>query len=80
MVMVRPTLFTLMLWMEHRVNLSDQLQARLAIRHPHIVRLFSEYYETIWKNATPIKIGAMIEDEVVEWVLGREKPPRRNGG
>jgi hypothetical protein len=60
--------------------LSDQLQSKLAIRHPHIVRLFSEYYETIWKSATPIKIGAMIEEQVVEWILGREKTSRRNGG
>jgi hypothetical protein len=56
--------------------LSDQLQSKLAIRHPYVVSMFSEYYEAIWNNATPIKVGTMIEKDVVERILGKEEEPR----
>ena len=56
--------------------LSDQLQSKLAIQHPHIVRLFYEYYEAIWRNARSIKVGTMIEEDVVERILGKEEEPR----
>jgi hypothetical protein len=45
--------------------ISDQFSTLLAIRHPQIVSLFKEYYETLWKEAIIIKEGARIYKDVV---------------
>jgi hypothetical protein len=51
--------------------LSDQMQSKMAIRHPYIVKLFAEYYEVIWKNATPIKTGTTTEEKLVQGILNK---------
>lgn len=53
------------------IVLSDQFQSNFALKHPYIVKLFSEYYEEIWKNATSIKLGTDIRMEVVEEILNK---------
>jgi len=59
--------------------LSDQLQSKLAIKHPYIVKLFAEYYEEIWRHATPIKVGVTIEEKAVQRILNKGLSSR-NGG
>lgn len=54
---------------EEVVFLSDQFSTTLAIRHPAIVQLFKEYYEEMWKSATPIKISTKINQEVVDQIF-----------
>lgn len=54
------------------IVLSDQFQTKFALRHPHIVRLFQEYYEEIWRNAIPIKIKKEIRVDVVNRILATD--------
>lgn len=54
------------------IVLSDQFQTKFALRHPHIVKLFQEYYEEIWKNSTPIKIKTEIKSDVVSKILNTD--------
>lgn len=54
------------------IVLSDQFQPKFALRHPHIVKLFQEYYEEIWKNSTPIKIKTEIKSDVVSKILNTD--------
>ena len=51
------------------IILSDQLPSKLAIRHPHIVRLFVEYYDDIWDASTKIKDEFGVHVDEVEKVL-----------
>jgi hypothetical protein len=37
------------------IILSDQLPSNLAIRHPHIAKLFALYFDEVWKSATKIR-------------------------
>lgn len=41
-------------------------EIRLAIRHPDIVKLFQDYYDTIWHGAKVLKEGDRIEWDVFE--------------
>lgn len=54
------------------IILSDQFQTKFALRHPHIVKLFQEYYEEIWRNSTPIKIKTEIKSDVVSKILNTD--------
>lgn len=54
------------------IVLSDQFQTKFALRHPHIVKLFQEYYEEIWRNSTPIKIKTEIKSDVVSKILNTD--------
>ena len=51
------------------IVLSEQFQTKFSLRHPYIVKLFEEYYEKIWRNAIPIKIGKDIKTDVVNKIL-----------
>lgn len=51
---------------EEVIVLTDMLKSKFAVKHPYIVGLFAEYYEEIWRKATPIKIGTTIRQDVVE--------------
>jgi len=51
---------------EEVIFLSDQIESRIAIRHPHIVKLFCQYYEDIWRNAIPIKLGTKVQQNVID--------------
>jgi len=48
--------------------LSDQLDTKLATRHPVLVRLFSDYYEDIWKQAKVIKHGPTIKQDILRTI------------
>jgi hypothetical protein len=39
---------------------------RLAVRHPDIVKYFSQYYEDIWKQGKPLKVTGKIEQDLLE--------------
>lgn len=54
---------------EEVIVLSDMLESKFAIRHPHLVKLFVEYYEEIWKRATQIKMGTTVNQDVIESIL-----------
>lgn len=54
------------------IVLSDQFQTKFALRHPHIVKLFQEYYEEIWRHSTPIKIKTEIKSDVVSKILNTD--------
>ncbi|MFZ5903103.1 MAG: hypothetical protein ACOYZ8_06105 [Chloroflexota bacterium] len=54
------------------IVLSDQFQTKFALRHPHIVKLFQEYYEEIWRNSIPIKIKTEIKSDVVSKILNTD--------
>jgi hypothetical protein len=54
---------------EEVIILSDQFLTKLAIKHPDLVKLFKEYYDEIWKNATPIKIGTKVNEEKLRIIL-----------
>jgi len=54
------------------IVLSDQFETKFALKHPHIVKLFVEYYEEIWRNAVPIKIKAETRKDVVDLILNRD--------
>jgi hypothetical protein len=43
---------------------TDEL--RLAIRHPTIVKLFVDYFDSIWRAATPLKQGDVVSKELLE--------------
>jgi len=53
------------------IVLSDQFQTQFALKHPHIVKLFIEYYEEVWKHAIPIKIGKEIKSEIVDNIISK---------
>lgn len=53
------------------IILSDQFPSRLAVRHPYLVKLFEEYYEEIWKNAVPIKVGKNIDKKELDNILSQ---------
>ena len=59
---------------EEVIVLSAQFAAKLAIRHPHIVRLFAEYYDQVWNGAIPIKIGTTFRDENLIASILHENP------
>lgn len=54
---------------EEIIFLTDQFPHYFAFRHPEIVALFSEYYEVIWVNAAPLKLGETIVQEEVDKIL-----------
>ncbi|MCB9420133.1 MAG: hypothetical protein H6667_10025 [Ardenticatenaceae bacterium] len=49
--------------------LSDQFLYYYTIKHPDLLKLFSRYYEDVWKKATPLKLNKNIIHEEVEKVL-----------
>ena len=51
---------------EEVIILSEPLKSKVAIKHPDIVQLFCEYYDEIWHNATPIKLGTSLHQETIE--------------
>jgi hypothetical protein len=64
-----PTLQFMIIDDEEVVILSDQYKSKLAIKHPDLVKLFKEYYDEVWKNATPIKIGNKINKKALKSIL-----------
>jgi hypothetical protein len=51
--------------------LPAQREIRLAIKHPDIVRLFQDYYDTIWHGAKVLKEGDKVEYSVLEEIRKR---------
>jgi len=51
------------------ILISDHAKKHLAIKQPHIVHMFSEYYEQIWKNAKVIKYGKNINKTELNKIL-----------
>jgi hypothetical protein len=43
---------------------SDEI--RLAIRHPTIVKLFLDYFDSIWRVAKPLKQGDEVRKDLLE--------------
>ena len=37
-----------------------------SIRHPTIVKLFVDYFDSIWRAATPLKQGDVVSKELLE--------------
>lgn len=58
---------------EEVIILSDAYPSNLAIRHPHIVKLFIDYFEDTWQRAQKLKYGKNIYWEEVERVLGESE-------
>jgi len=54
---------------EEVIFLSDQFPVYVAVRHPDIVRLFVKYYEAIWQQAIPLKVGTQTYNENLEKIL-----------
>lgn len=54
---------------EEVIFLSDQYPVYVAVRQPDIVNLFVKYYETIWQQAIPLKIGTQTYNENLEKIL-----------
>lgn len=46
--------------------LPAEKEVRLAVRHPDIVKLFQDYYDTIWHGARPLKIGNRVEQSTFQ--------------
>lgn len=49
-----------------RPYLPVEEEIRLAVKHPDIVRLFQDYYNTIWQGAKVIKEGTRFEKNVLK--------------
>lgn len=54
------------------IFLSDEFETKFAVRQPQVVKLFIEYYESIWKKAIPIKTGTIVHQETVGKILGEK--------
>jgi len=54
---------------EEVIVLTDMLKTKFAIKQPSVVRLFSEYYEEVWRKAMPIKTGTAVNREVLTKLL-----------
>jgi hypothetical protein len=53
---------------EEMIILSDQFPHYYTIRHPDLIKLYSDYYEEIWRKATVLKLGTKVMHEEVEKV------------
>ena len=58
---------------EEMIILSDQFPYNYAIRHPDLLKLYSDYYEEVWTKATPLKLGPTIMHEEVEKVIANHR-------
>lgn len=52
------------------IFLSDEFETKFSVRQPQIVKLFIEYYEAIWRQAKPIKMGTTIHQDAIDNILG----------
>ena len=46
--------------------LDAENEVRLSIKHPDIVRLFQDYFETIWQGAKPLKLGGDVQVNILK--------------
>lgn len=61
---------------EEVIIFTEPLTPKMSVKHPSIVKLFCEYYDEIWNNAIPIKLGTNILQEVVDKLF--ENDPSQN--
>jgi len=65
-----PVLQFMIIDKEEVLLLTDEFETKFSVRQPQIVKLFIEYYEAIWKQAKPIKMGTVIHQETINGILG----------